>query len=133
MRGSEPSSLLTPATDAIPASELAVAKPGSMSASHLPRGEVGTSVLWTPIDAACGGTDAASVGTTVSFGAFTTGGRGGVKRTASLLRLKKPLTRALTTRLMGLVTLSKAAAVPSEFSMPCVTRSPLFVMFIVLV
>src|SRR6266581_6662741 len=116
-------SLLTPTTVTLAASEVAVATPGSTTAAQDPTAAL-EAILLSP-DSAGG-----AVATEMFAGGVTTGGCGGANRNASFERLKKPFTRGLTTPVTGFLTLSKAAAEPSRFSTPCVTRLPLLVMLI---
>src|SRR5467141_608684 len=108
------SSLLTPTSDTTVPSSVAVATPGLKFATQDPRGGL--------MPSACAPATGGAVATVVSLGTIRTGGCGGVNRTASFVSEKKFATRALVTPLTGFVTLSKAAAVPSKFSMPCVMR-----------
>src|ERR1700693_419435 len=121
------SSLLTPTSETTLPSSVAVATPGLRSATQDPRAGVMLNACLL-VDVAGG-----AVRTVVSFETVRTGGCGGVNRTASFVSEKKFARRGLVMPLIGFVTLSKAAAGPSAFSIPCVMRLLLFVTFSVLV
>src|SRR5947207_11897021 len=90
LSASEGSSLLTPTIDWIGPSSVAVATPGSTTASQVPMREANDRVL-----NAAEAVDGGAVGTVRSFGAKTEGAAGGEKRITSLESLYTPCTREL--------------------------------------